>query len=305
MIGSYGSIYQLGHRATAELFLDPVLVEEKVDGSQISFGVRDGELHVRSKSVPIVIGAEPKQFKKAVDHLLSVKDRMIDGWTYRGEAVTSPKHNTLAYDRCPSGYVALFDVECGEQTYVSPQQKAAIASELDLEAVPVIYSGNVTGPDQIRAMLDRVSFLGGQKIEGVVVKNYLRFGPDKKVLLAKFVSEAFKEVHRKDYKARNPNRADVLETIIESLRTEARWNKAVQHLRDRGELQEAPQDIGPLMKELAADVEKECEEEIKERLYAWARKDVLRGVQKGLAEWYKARLMGEAFDTPAEGEAAE
>lgn len=33
---SYPSIYALGHRALGELFLDPVVVEEKVDGSQFS-----------------------------------------------------------------------------------------------------------------------------------------------------------------------------------------------------------------------------------------------------------------------------
>jgi hypothetical protein len=35
---SYSSIYALGHKALAELFMEPVLIEEKVDGSQFSFG---------------------------------------------------------------------------------------------------------------------------------------------------------------------------------------------------------------------------------------------------------------------------
>jgi ATP-dependent RNA circularization protein (DNA/RNA ligase family) len=39
MILSYPSIYALGHRAIRELFDGPVVVEEKIDGSQFSFGV--------------------------------------------------------------------------------------------------------------------------------------------------------------------------------------------------------------------------------------------------------------------------
>lgn len=40
---SYPSIFAIGHRALAELLLDPVIVEEKVDGSQFSFGLFDHE----------------------------------------------------------------------------------------------------------------------------------------------------------------------------------------------------------------------------------------------------------------------
>ena len=36
---SYPKIYNLGHKYLEELFLDDVLIEEKIDGSQISFGV--------------------------------------------------------------------------------------------------------------------------------------------------------------------------------------------------------------------------------------------------------------------------
>lgn len=39
MIESYPKIYNMGHAAIAELLLGEVTVEEKVDGSQISFGI--------------------------------------------------------------------------------------------------------------------------------------------------------------------------------------------------------------------------------------------------------------------------
>ena len=49
---SYPQIYALGHRYITELLLDPVLVEEKIDGSQFSFGVFEveGEHQLRCRS---------------------------------------------------------------------------------------------------------------------------------------------------------------------------------------------------------------------------------------------------------------
>lgn len=178
--------------------------------------------------------------------------------------------------------------------------KAAEAARLGLECVPLIYEGMIESAVQFRAMLDGVSVLGGQKIEGVVVKNYKRFGPDKKALLGKFVSEAFKEVHNAEWKVSNPGKADVVDALIESLRTPARWNKAIQHLREAGKLEGSPRDIGNLMKEVQADVEKECKEFIAEKLTQWATPKVMRGVIAGLAEWYKDELLKAQFEQPEE-----
>lgn len=43
-VSSYGSLHTIGHRAIADIFHGDVVVQEKIDGSQISFQVRDGEL---------------------------------------------------------------------------------------------------------------------------------------------------------------------------------------------------------------------------------------------------------------------
>ena len=43
---SYGKIFNLGHKETEALFDGPVVVEEKIDGSQFSFGSINGELNL-------------------------------------------------------------------------------------------------------------------------------------------------------------------------------------------------------------------------------------------------------------------
>ena len=49
---SYPSIYNLGHAAVANLLAVPHQVQEKVDGSQFSFGrfVEDGKVRLRVRS---------------------------------------------------------------------------------------------------------------------------------------------------------------------------------------------------------------------------------------------------------------
>lgn len=83
----------------------------------------------------------------------------------------------------------------------------------------------------------------------------------------------------------------MIETIIDIYKHENRWKKAIQHLRDEGVLQGAPQDIGPLMKEISQDVLKEEEQAIKEMLWKYAWPQISRGVTRGFPEWYKELLL--------------
>lgn len=294
-IASYGSIYNLGHRALADLFGGPVVVQEKVDGSQFSFGVYGGELVCRSKGQVLVPDAPEKMFAAAVEQAERVKGLLPDGRTFRAEYLQKPKHNTLAYDRTPANHLILFDIDRGQQDYLPPDDVAEWAAALGFEAVPTIHNGLIENPDAIRDLLTTTSVLGGQTIEGVVIKNYARFGPDKKVLMGKFVSEAFKERNAKEWKQSNPGGKDIVEQLIEELRTEARWAKAVQHLREQGRIEGTPRDIGVLMKEAGQDIAAECREDIAAALWKWAWPKIQRGATRGLAEWYKQQLLEEQF----------
>jgi RNA ligase len=290
---SYPSIYNLDHAAVATLLSVPVYVEEKVDGSQISFGITtEGELMVRSKGSLLHVEAPEKMFAAGVKSIKSLVPLLTPGWTYRGEYLTKPKHNTLAYSRTPAHHIILFDVCPALESYLPYEEKAAEAARIGIEVVPLLASGNVT-PEGLRVLLDRESVLGGQKIEGVVVKpiGYSLFGEDKKALLGKFVSEAFKEVHQGSWRESNPTNLDVIQSIIQSYRTPARWQKAVMHLREEGVIENSPRDIGKLVPEVGADVEKECTEEIKQILFDHAWPQIRRGILHGLSEWYKEQLV--------------
>jgi hypothetical protein len=291
---SYPTVYALGHRAISELLLDQVIVEEKIDGSQISFGLFDGVLKTRSHHKEMEIDAPEKMFKKAVEHIKTLQ--LHDGWTYRGELLCKSKHNTLEYDRIPKGGIIIYDINTAEEQYLNYNDKHVEADRIGLETVPIFTQGRIDNSNDIIGYLDKISILGKSKIEGVVIKNYNRFGLDKKVLMGKYVSEQFKEVHQKEWKESNPKQGDIVQRLITMYKTIARWNKAVLHLAERGELDNSPKDIGKLILEVKEDIKKECQEEIKEILYKWAIDNILRGATAGFPEWYKKELLEKQFE---------
>ena len=297
MIHSYSKVYQIGHKVIRDIFSNDVLIEEKVDGSQFTFGIIDGELRARSNNKQLILEAPDSMFKKAVDVIRELEPVLHPGWTYRGEYLQKPKHNTLAYARTPQNNIIGFDImREGQEDYLSYDEKHEEFERIGLEIVPIIYQGKVESLEMFNEFLNRVSILGGQKIEGVVVKNYRLITDDKKVAMGKYVSEAFKEVHNKDWKERNPSRTDIVLQIIDKYKSEARWNKAIQHMRELGTLEESPKDIGFLLQAVNTDILAECEDEIKDILLRHFWKTISRGVTNGLPEWYKQQLAEKAFE---------
>ena len=307
---SYPSIFNLGHKAIQNLLTVDVNVEEKVDGSQFSFGLVEASpadieaeflpgyaLKIRSKGCVMHIDAPQAMFELGAKTVRELAKDLTPGWTYRGEFLARPKHNSLVYDRVPKGNIIIFDINTGDQEFLGYEAKRYEATRLGLETVPLLFTGKVDSIDRFRSFLSTVSVLGGQDIEGVVIKpcDYSLFGTDKKVLMGKFVSEAFKEVHRKAWGESNPSGKDILGLIGDLYRSPARWNKAEQHMRERGLLVDDVKDIGPIIKEIPVDILAECEDEIKEHLFKWAWPHIKRMVTAGFPQYYKDKLLMKSF----------
>jgi len=298
MIRGYGKVYAIGHRAVAELFDGPVEIQEKIDGSQFSFGkALDGTLLAKSRTKMLDFDAPEKMFAAGLETVREVEPLLVPGWTYRGEYLQKPKHNALCYDRTPAKHVIIYDIDRGQEDLLDRHGRRWQCQQLGLESIPVLGEGTICNVEELLAYLDTVSVLGGCKVEGIVVKNYAHFSPQGgHGLKGKFVSESFREIQGSDWKRRNPTGKDIRGQIGDALCTEARWLKAIQHLEERGELQGGPEDIGPLMREINMDTLEECQDDIKEALFKWAWKDIARMVAHGFPMWYKERLAAGAFD---------
>jgi hypothetical protein len=163
------------------------------------------------------------------------------------------------------------------------------ATDLHIDVVREFHVGPLTRAEleeRLPGWLGQESRLGG-KLEGIVIKNFCRFNLDGNPIIAKYVRPEFKETHAHICKL---EKGSPIVDIGLRYSGPARWAKAVQHLRDDGRLQNGPEDIGPLLREVQVDVETECAEDIKEHLYLKFRKEVLSGATRGLPEWYKEQL---------------
>lgn len=304
-IWSYPKIYALGHPALRENggLLDPaslhVFVQEKIDGSQFSFGWFEGEgLLMRSKGAQVF--EDNQQFALAVAAVKKREDTLrfqFPNVVFRSEFLSKPKHNTLCYDRVPKDNLIVYDVENAPNDFIAdPHYVEVCADVLDLEAVPY-WRPNVEALDEawLKAMMNGASVLGGM-VEGFVIKNYRAWGKDGKVLMGKYVSERFKEVHTKDWKERNPGGLDIVGRLAEKYRSEARWDKALHFLRDHGELTDTPKDIPNIMEYVREDLKAEEEDAIKSALFKWAWPKIARSATAGLPEFYKEKLLAKQFE---------
>lgn len=172
------------------------------------------------------------------------------------------------------------------------------ADILDIEVVPLVYRGMIKDTDMIKSFLERESILGGAKIEGIVAKNYekpfLLGGQPISVMSGKYVSEAFKEVHRTSWGG-HTNKGG-WELFKSGYRTDARWDKAIQHLTESGELTNTPKDIPLLIIEVQKDIGQEEKEIIKRFLWNSFGKELLRYSVGGLPEYYKNKLLERGFN---------
>ncbi len=300
-IPSYPKIFALGNRCIKDIFQGEVEITEKIDGSHFAFGKINGKLHMRSKNQPLYIENidNDKMFSAAMHHVKSIEHLLPDGTIFYCEYLSRPKHNILAYDRTPKNHLVLFAIyDIATQSFNRFALKSW-ANDLDIEVVSQM--GMVYRNDGINFDLDYylkiTSILGGQLIEGIVIKNYskdlLVGGQYIPIMCGKYVSESFKEVHQRTWKYDNCGKSQ-WEVYKEGFRTEARWNKGIQHLIESGDITYDPRDIGKLIVEVQKDVAAEETENIKDKLWDLYGKEVLRTSIHGLPEYYKKWLADSA-----------
>jgi hypothetical protein len=291
-VPGYGKVFALGSVGTERALLGNVVVQEKVDGSMMCFGINeDGELVMRSHHQSIHVENCPNQFKRAVEYVLSIKLDWIRDTYFYCEMLDKPKHNTIAYDRVPLNHLVLFDVFTLGEWVDSHDELAYCAARLGIDVVPELYHGEIT-MTMLRTLLPIPSYLAGSIVEGLVVKNYhetVAPGGRMQQLFVKLVNEKFKETNKVDFKGRTTR--GTIESYVESFRSEARWEKAAQHLRDQGLLIGAPQDIGPLIHEIERDIKEEETDNIKQAMFGFVISDILRKAKNGFPEWYKEKLI--------------
>lgn len=290
---SYPKIYALGSAEVRDILNEEVDVTEKIDGSQIGFGLVDGELVIRSKGALINHAMPPKMFRSAVAYIIRIKDRLEPGLFYYGECLENPRSNKLKYERVPWHNVALYGIRDGG-VFLDGDKVTAEAAQLGLDRVPILIEQERVTPDGLEELLiNTKSFLGGE-IEGLVISSpYAMPGQREPFMQAKLVRPEFKEIKARGNRTPAP-RGSIEETVREAFAafcTEARWDKAIQHLREDGKIVGSNTDIGPIIKEIQKDVMEEEGEYVKEMLWTLYRKRFLTAVVDGFPKYYQNLLI--------------
>lgn len=254
MMNAFQKIFTTGSKYTTNIFKEDVVIAEKVDGSQFCFGKDiDGKLCLRSKGSELTDNRDGL-FKKAVIYVHSIVDRIPYGTTFYCEYLNKPKHNVLKYNRIPKNNLILFGIRdlSAEFFHFNQSYKETMAKFIGIECVPTLFKGKIKSIEAINKYLEIESCLGGVKVEGIVIENYNRKsfygGNHYTSMLGKLVSERFKEIHGQP-KIKPIQSLDVkIEDFFKNYKTDARWEKAVQYLRDSGKFGNDLTDIGNIFK---------------------------------------------------------
>jgi len=301
----YGKIINLGNPGTDNAFVGEVIIQEKLDGSMMAFGVNEnGELTIRSKG-KIITDQCDNLFIEGWEYVKSIEEKIKrygkDVYFY-AEYMKKPKHNVLKYNGVPKNHLMLFDC-INNGKFADRTTLEFIAKDLDIDVVPQLYVG-LADVDLIKEILKLAeSYLGGEMIEGVVIKNYSQFiclGGKTMPLFTKYVQEKFREKHCIEWKDAKPK--GQLEQFMEGFKSEARIEKAYQHLRDAGCLENTLRDIPKIIVEIQRDIAEEESEYIKQHLYKCYIGDINRIAVRGVAEWLKAKLLEKTFGADNENE---
>jgi len=302
MLPSYPKVWGFGHRHCKDIFSrGKVYLQEKVDGSQFTFMRVGDEVFYKSRRCELYATSTDKLFIGAISFIEDMKFDLPEGYIFRGEAIATPRHNTLEYARVPAKNVIIFDIQPSNGDWMSPYDAQNLAVSLGFEFVPIFHYdlAEAWKIDNFKEVMEELtkkeSVLGKANIEGVVFKNYdvdngMGIGEP---CFAKYVREEFKEVNNKVHK--KTTKIELLERIKMMFATEARWDKSIQHLNEDGKLLWEPRDIGNLIFEIQKDVEEECKDEIKALLWAEFWPQIKRKVTAGFPEYYKEKLLEKQF----------
>lgn len=300
---SYQKIHAIHKPEVAGILYGHINVEEKIDGSQFRIEISNEGIKCGSHHLEL---GDDSMFRLGTDNAKAIfKDtESANGETITvfGEYLSKPKQNQIPYERVPKHNIMIFDVMMGER-YLDREEKERFAFLHDLEVVPLLWRGHGSEfTEEVREkLLKTKSILGHQsgydRIEGIVIKNYDKtfnvieghslYGH---FMCTKIVNDSFKETKS----IKNP-KGDKLETLKESVCSEARWKKALQHCTESGELIHDMKDIGTLTRRVMTDLEEEEKETIKDQLYKMYGKEILKASVSGLSTWYQDILQNECL----------
>ena len=262
--------------------LDPkeqrIIIQEKVDGSQLTIFKSDGVLHFYNKNKPCHPQGAP--FLNAFLSLQCHPEFFKEGYFYHGESMKSKRTITCEYQRVPRFYWIVYEIVKEDNYILTPEEMTEHLANTGIETVQILYdSKDQPETDLVKFVPELLHKLEtgeiksslGNLCEGFVLKRLNQIKDDKLVISrAKFVRTKFQEQHhQKKGKIQEVSDEQFIKEIGEIYNTNARRNKAIQHLQDKGNWDDKKleSNISKMVAELDNDLLKEAEQDIKNMLF--------------------------------------
>ena len=207
-------------------FSGSVYIQEKIDGANGSFTLRDDNTIQFTSHYRIIPDDEMKMFAAGMQYVKRTVDisKMKHGYIYYGEY--GIKH-TLSYDNLPMfiGF-DVYDTETGR--YLDAESAMLEFERIGLPFVPMLRIVKCEEISDIDS--DVPSAYGPPQAEGLVIKSY-----DGNQQFAKLVNAEFKELNRLVFGSSSRRLGSDAEKIIHRYVTDARIMKAIYRHTDEGE----------------------------------------------------------------------
>lgn len=281
--------------------------EEKVDGSQLSIRIDNGQLTFYNKHK--LANHSSLAFSKSITMLICKyqnKNILNSNCVYHGESICNIKHNVNVYNRTPKCYFILYDIyDLINKKYLSLEDKHNECDRVGLEYVKVIYHN--MDPDcnpyekasEIIMEIEKgtiQSCLGGIP-EGIVLKHHAFIYKGKTIATKlKYVTDAFKERHQNKQIKIHQSTDEFLEQLGKEFCVHARFQKAYQHLTEENKINcnsdsDFNNNISKIINELDVDFDKEYKEEIMMLLWTEFSPIIKKNARNGVGLWYKNNFL--------------
>ena len=220
----YMDIIRLGHKSTVGVLNegDNITITEKLDGSNASFKKENGIIKAFSRNTELNEENNLREFYQWTQ-TLNV-NLLLDNVIYFGEWLV--KH-TISYPLDKLNKFYLYDIyNENYSTYLDFSFVQYEANKLNLNLIPLFYKGKYESFEHLKSYVGKTA-LGGEKGEGIVVKNVGYKNKYGNQIFVKLVHEDFIEV-QKQKPPKDPNRPLTIEQqFINECLTKARVEKLI------------------------------------------------------------------------------
>lgn len=193
----YPKIKALGHSDNQDIFTDPdddIAIEEKIDGANFRFMVKDGEFIFGSRTQELTEDKQAeKNWKACCDYIRATVKPLkgYEGFVFYGELC---RRHTIGYNFEKMPPFIGFDIYIiGHGKFMNHRKARSLYEMMGLDFVPIIKTVSASLITSVSDDDVPISQYYDGKAEGIVFKNY------NKQIFAKHVREEFKEDNKKAF----------------------------------------------------------------------------------------------------------